>query len=53
MATVYKIQGEFTSAFVNYPPEEIKAIIENYLSTHQDSKTGLGFESIHIKVERK
>ena len=48
MATVYKIEIETASAFVAHTPEFVEKVIRNAL---EDSKEGVNFESIEIKVE--
>jgi len=53
MATVHRIEGEFVSAFVNYPPKDIETELNKFLNSYRDDATGLGLESINIKVERK
>jgi len=53
MATVYSIKGEFVSAFINYPPEELQKLITVFLENYTDEKSGLKLESINIEVERK
>lgn len=52
MATVYKIKIETVSPFCNYPEEYIKKMFEKFLKEYEDEKTGLGFESTEIEVER-
>ncbi len=50
MATVYNISIKTTSAFLAYPPEDIKGLLENILSKYKDKKTGLGFENTVVVV---
>lgn len=50
MATVYTIEIETVSSWVNHPPEHIEKVIRKAL---EDSKEGVKFENIEIKVERK
>jgi hypothetical protein len=52
MATVYKIEIETVSAFVAYPEEEVKKILEEFLKNYKDKKTRLGFESTEVKVTK-
>ena len=53
MATVYSIKGEFVSAFINYPPEELQKMLTDFLNAYTDEKSGLKLENINIEVNRK
>ncbi len=52
MATVYKIEIETVSAFVNYDEKYIKDMFEQFLKDYKDKKTNLGFENTDIMVKR-
>ena len=49
MATVYRFDVECVSAFCSYPPETIRKIIEDSLTSFCDKDTGLKLESISVK----
>ena len=53
MATVYKIEIETTSAWVNYNEKYVKEMFEKFLKEHKDENTGFGFENTTVEVERK
>ena len=52
MATVYKIEIETVSAFVNYNEKYIKDLFEKFLKEYKDPELKLGFESTEIEVSR-
>ena len=52
MATVYKVDMKIVSAFVNYNEEELERKLGNIIENWRDIETGLGLESIDIKVTK-
>lgn len=52
MATVYKIEIETVSPWVNYPPEQIKEMFEKFLEEFEDENTSNKFECTEVKVKR-
>jgi len=53
MATVYKIEIETVSAFINYPPEEIERIVNKMFKEYIHPPLGLKFENTKVNAIRK
>lgn len=53
MATIYKIKIKTISAFVAHDEKYVQQVFEKFLKTYKDEYTGLGFESIKVKVNKK
>ncbi len=52
MATVYKIEVETVSEWVNYPPEHLEKMLKKFFEEHKDEKTGHGFVNTEVKAKR-
>lgn len=53
MATVYKIEIETTSPWVNYDEKHVKEMFEKFLKEYKDERTVNKFEGTEVKVKRK
>lgn len=53
MATIYKIKIKTVSPFIDHGTKHVEKILKEFLETYKDEKTGLGFESTEVKVEKQ
>lgn len=53
MATVYKVELEVVSDWVNYTPEDIKQALKERIETGIYDEIKLRVDSENIKVDRK
>ena len=52
MATIYNIKIKTVSAFYSYSEEDVEKILKKLIKNFKDNKTGLGFESTEVEVEK-
>lgn len=53
MATIYKVEIETVSAFVNYDEKHMEELFKKFLKEYKDPKTGHKFENTKVKVKRR